>query len=233
MMRLGQTLKDIRNEYKLTQEGFAELFNVTRQTVSNWENEKSYPDLLTLIAISDKFNISLDKMLKEDIKMTKKLNKDIKWAKKSKLAIGIIIAVIAILMCSWYFIWNYNKSLSEDKFQEGLTKYDYSIDESVKKGGYYIISYDENTYFALPNQSMPGYFDFTTDFHAKDVKCYIEQEGNIVTLSWSFYDGQENASEYISINREGSISDKLSESDKKEYADIIKFGTDIYNSVYR
>ena len=56
-MRLGQTLKDIRNEYKLTQEGFAELFNVTRQTVSNWENEKSYPDLLTLIAISDKFNI--------------------------------------------------------------------------------------------------------------------------------------------------------------------------------
>ena len=66
-MRLGQTLKDIRKEYKLTQEGFAELFNVTRQTVSNWENEKSYPDLLTLIAISDKFNISLDKMLKEDI----------------------------------------------------------------------------------------------------------------------------------------------------------------------
>ena len=232
-MRLGQTLKDIRKEYKLTQEGFAELFNVTRQTVSNWENEKSYPDLLTLIAISDKFNISLDKMLKEDIKMTKKLNKDIKWAKKSKLAIGVIIAVIAFLMCSWYFIWNFNKSLSEDKFQKGLSKYDYSIDESVKKGGYYIISYNENTYFALPNQSMPGFFDFATDFHAKDMECYIEQEGNTVTLCWTFYDGQENASEYISINREGSISDKLSESDKKEYADIIKFGTDIYNSVYR
>lgn len=186
-MRLGQTLKDIRKEYNLTQEGFAELFNVTRQTVSNWENEKSYPDLLTLIAISDKFNISLDKMLKEDIKMTEKLNKEIKWAKKSKLAIGVIIALIAILMCSWYFIWN----------------------------------------------SMPGYFDFATDFHAKDVDCYIEQEGNIVTLSWTFYDGQENASKYISINREDSTSDKLSESDKKEYADIIKFGTDIYNSVYR
>ena len=232
-MRLGQTLKDIRKVYNLTQEGFAELFNVTRQTVSNWENEKSYPDLLTLIAISDKFNISLDKMLKEDIKMTEKLNKEIEWAKKSKLAIGIIIALIAILMCSWYFIWNYNKSLSEDKFQEGLSKYDYSIDESVKKGGYYRISYDENTYFALPNQSMPEYFDFATDFHAKDVECYIEQEGNIVTLCWAFYDGQEDASEYISINRENGTSDKLSESDKKEYADIIKFGTDIYNSVYR
>ena len=76
-MQLGQTLKDIRKENNLTQEKFAELFNVTRQTVSNWENEKSYPDLLTLITISDKFNISLVQMLKEDIEMAEKLNKEI------------------------------------------------------------------------------------------------------------------------------------------------------------
>ena len=77
-MQLGQTIQQIRKDNNLTQERFAELFHVTRQTVSNWENEKSYPDLLTLVAISDRFNISLDKMLKEDIKMTEKLNKEIK-----------------------------------------------------------------------------------------------------------------------------------------------------------
>lgn len=67
-MQLGQTIQKIRKENNLTQEKFAELFHVTRQTVSNWENEKSYPDLLTLVVISDNFNISLDKMFKEDIK---------------------------------------------------------------------------------------------------------------------------------------------------------------------
>ena len=50
-MQLGQTIQKIRKENHLTQEEFAEIFHVTRQTVSNWENEKSYPDLLTLVAI--------------------------------------------------------------------------------------------------------------------------------------------------------------------------------------
>lgn len=56
----------------MTQEDFAKIFHVTRQTVSNWEHEKSYPDLQTIIQISDEFNISLDKLLKEDIQMVKK-----------------------------------------------------------------------------------------------------------------------------------------------------------------
>ena len=156
-MQLGQTIQQIRKDNNLTQEGFAELFHVTRQTVSNWENEKSYPDLLTLVAISDRFNISLDKMLKEDIKMTEKLNKEIKWSKKAKGIIGVVVGIPVIVAIVWFIVWNYNKSLSEDKFQNGLSNYQYEIDESCNKGGYYIIQYDENTYFTLPNQSMPGY----------------------------------------------------------------------------
>lgn len=58
-MQLGQTIQKIRKENHLTQEEFAEIFHVTRQTVSNWENEKSYPDLLTLVAISDNFHRDL------------------------------------------------------------------------------------------------------------------------------------------------------------------------------
>ena len=56
-MNIAMTILKIRKDKKMTQEEFAKLFNVTRQTVSNWENEKSYPDLQTLIKISDMFEM--------------------------------------------------------------------------------------------------------------------------------------------------------------------------------
>lgn len=65
-MSIGKSILQIRKEKGLSQEKFGELFHVTRQTVSNWENEKSYPDLHTLVAISDLFEISLDTLLMLD-----------------------------------------------------------------------------------------------------------------------------------------------------------------------
>lgn len=54
-MRLGKRIFDIRKSNGLTQEEFANLFSVTRQAVSNWENDKAYPDLHTLVEISNKY----------------------------------------------------------------------------------------------------------------------------------------------------------------------------------
>ena len=102
-MKLGTTIQDIRDRENLTQEQFAELFHVTRQTVSNWENEKSYPDLITLIEISDRFDVSLDTMLKGDLKMTEKLNKDIKGAKKLKIVLAAVALVVVLLGAGYYF----------------------------------------------------------------------------------------------------------------------------------
>ena len=59
-MELGKRIAEIRKEHGLTQEGLAEICSVTRQTISNWENGKSYPDLETLVLISDTFDVSLD-----------------------------------------------------------------------------------------------------------------------------------------------------------------------------
>ena len=64
-MSIGKTILNVRKEKGMSQEEFGELFHVTRQTVSNWENEKNYPDLNTLVTMSDMFEISLDKLLKE------------------------------------------------------------------------------------------------------------------------------------------------------------------------
>ena len=75
-MNIGNQIISIRKEQQLTQEQFGVLFHVTRQTVSNWENGKSYPDLQLLIAISDQFGVSLDTLLKEDAKMVKAIDRE-------------------------------------------------------------------------------------------------------------------------------------------------------------
>ena len=56
-MNIGAKIIEIRKKGNMTQEDFAKIFHVTRQTVSNWENQKSYPDLQTLVQISDEFDI--------------------------------------------------------------------------------------------------------------------------------------------------------------------------------
>lgn len=72
-MNIGAKIIEIRKKRNMTQEDFAKIFHVTRQTVSNWENQKSYPDLQTLVQISDEFDVSLDTLLKGDMVMVKKL----------------------------------------------------------------------------------------------------------------------------------------------------------------
>ena len=57
-MNIGNQISNIRKEQQLTQEEFGRLFHVTRQTVSNWENGKSYPDLQILVDMSNQFEIS-------------------------------------------------------------------------------------------------------------------------------------------------------------------------------
>ena len=111
-MNIGNQISAIRKEQQLTQEQFRSLFHVTRQTVSNWENEKSYPDLLTLVRISDEFDCSLDVMLKENNAVTEDLNKKIKYGEESALIGGIssiclFIFAIAMIVLQYGspYIW--------------------------------------------------------------------------------------------------------------------------------
>lgn len=109
-MQLGQAIEQIRKERGLTQEAFAKMYNVTRQTVSNWENEKSYPDLSTVVKISDEFNVSLDVLLKGDFRMVKDIDKKIK---KQPFYIGIIIGLVIIVVALFSFIYVNDKRLSD------------------------------------------------------------------------------------------------------------------------
>lgn len=64
-MEIGNKLKKARNDKGITQEQAAELLDVSRQTISNWENNKSYPDIISVIKMSDIYSVSLDHLLKE------------------------------------------------------------------------------------------------------------------------------------------------------------------------
>ena len=66
---IGSKIKAARLEKKLTQEQVAEILGVSRQTISNWENEKSYPDIISVIKMSDRYEVSLDYLLKGEQKM--------------------------------------------------------------------------------------------------------------------------------------------------------------------
>ncbi len=97
-MELGKRIAEIRKEHNLTQEGLAEICSVTRQTISNWENGKSYPDLETLVLISDTFDVSLDAMLKGDRKMVSEITKEQKQGRNSTIKmIAAVVAAIVII----------------------------------------------------------------------------------------------------------------------------------------
>ncbi|WP_411163312.1 helix-turn-helix domain-containing protein [Lactobacillus johnsonii] len=73
-MTFGKTLKERRSQLDLTQQEVAKKLYISRQTISNWENGKSYPDLDMLIKISDVYQVSIDSLLKEDQKLKKSLD---------------------------------------------------------------------------------------------------------------------------------------------------------------
>ena len=63
-MEIGQRLKVRRKELDLTQDYVASVLGITRQTMSNWENGRSYPDIERIIRLSDVYKLSLDELLK-------------------------------------------------------------------------------------------------------------------------------------------------------------------------
>lgn len=71
-MKLGNHIKHYRNEKGLSQEELAERVYVTRQTISNWENNKNYPDINSIVLLSEVFEISIDNLIKGDLEEMKK-----------------------------------------------------------------------------------------------------------------------------------------------------------------
>lgn len=97
-MEIGKKLKNARIEAGLTQEKAAEKIDVSSQTISNWENEKSYPDIISVIALSDLYSVSLDELLKGDQKMAEHLEESTNVVKSNKKLTGAILLNIILMI---------------------------------------------------------------------------------------------------------------------------------------
>lgn len=108
-MELGSQIKKYRGQLKLSQEALAEKIYVTRQTISNWETEKSYPDVHSLLLLSNLFGVSLDDLIKGDIEMMKaEVNKEevrklnsLSWVYTALLLACIILPMPLAKLLGW------------------------------------------------------------------------------------------------------------------------------------
>ena len=106
-MEIEKKLKEARTNVGLTQEQVAEKIMVSRQTISNWENGKSLPDIVSIMSLSDLYQISIDELLKGDKRMKEKMEKDANIAKANKrviLTTAIITLVVGIIYSISIFV---------------------------------------------------------------------------------------------------------------------------------
>lgn len=97
-MEIGKKLREARQCSGLTQEQVAQSLYVSRQTISNWENEKSYPDIVSVVKLSDLYSISLDELLKGDEKMLEHLEESTDIVKSNRKLLLAVIANIAVFL---------------------------------------------------------------------------------------------------------------------------------------
>ena len=107
-MEIGNQIKQHRATLNLSQEELAEQIYVTRQTLSNWENGKTYPDVNSLLRLSDAFGVTLDELVKGDIP---KMKEQIKQTDiiEFKRASYILTVMYLVMVVSALPLWTYLK----------------------------------------------------------------------------------------------------------------------------
>ena len=102
-MELGKQIKKYRSELGLSQDALADKIYVTRQTISNWENDRNYPDVRSLVMLSTVFGISLDTLVKGDLEEMKEQIKEEDIRKFDRD--GRVFAVLMLGMILTPFPW--------------------------------------------------------------------------------------------------------------------------------
>lgn len=106
-MEVGKQIKKYRKEQSLSQDVLAEKIYVSRQTISNWENDKCYPDINSLVLLSEIFHVSLDQLIKGDVKtMKKQINQaDLKnFNHLSRIFTAMLLAAIITPIPLFHFL---------------------------------------------------------------------------------------------------------------------------------
>ena len=116
-MELNTKLKEARSHAGLTKEEVAEAIQVSRQTISNWETGKFYPDILSVIKLSDLYAISLDELLKGDKKMIEHLEESTDVVSSNRRLIAAVIVNVALMI----ILVTFNGLISNNRLLIGIS----------------------------------------------------------------------------------------------------------------
>ena len=100
-MDIGLQIKKFREQQKISQEELALKILVSRQTISNWETNKSCPDVKSLITLSNIFNVSLDNFIKEDIKEMREIVEKATIKKFNVISVVFLIELIVVAVSAY------------------------------------------------------------------------------------------------------------------------------------
>ena len=108
-MEIGTRIKEHRARLGLSQDDLAQRIYVSRQTISSWENDKTYPDVQSLLILTQVFGTTVDDLIKGDVEaMTKTIDNDVRLMRRLSLAmLGFIVLMLAALvwMCVQLTVW--------------------------------------------------------------------------------------------------------------------------------
>ena len=100
-MDIGLQIKKLREQQKISQEELALKIFVSRQTISNWETNKSCPDVKSLITLSDIFNVSLDNFIKDDIKEMREVVEKATIKNFNVISVVFLIELIVVAVSAY------------------------------------------------------------------------------------------------------------------------------------
>lgn len=100
-MDIGLRIRRLREQQNLSQEELALKVFVSRQTISNWETNKSCPDVRSLIILSNIFNVSLDDFLKEELKEMREMAEQETIKKFNAVSVVFAMELIALAVSAY------------------------------------------------------------------------------------------------------------------------------------
>lgn len=100
-MDIGLKIKKLREQQKISQEELALKIFVSRQTISNWETNKSCPDVKSLITLSNIFNVSLDNFIKDDIKEMREVVEKATIKNFNVISVVFLIELIVVAVSAY------------------------------------------------------------------------------------------------------------------------------------
>ena len=110
-MEIGGRIRELRAAAGMSQDDLAARVYVSRQTISSWENDKTYPDVQSLILLSEIFGVTVDALIKGDVEtMTETIDADVRTMKRlSYVMVGFLLLVLLAMawICLQTFAWGW------------------------------------------------------------------------------------------------------------------------------